>query len=225
MRAFSSLMLVSYVLVLGLNFPLNSSGRPLEKQNVGAESAPKELKDLTVDLTLENLGEKYEPIPSNKPHGSRSVLQLTLKVGIRLQDTSAEHAIELDPSCFRVVKRSVFREPLVGPIGESGDIFAEPQRPPFDVCDLEPHPKVVRVMPDKSYEVTEQLKFKVIDSPAVDLSESINPGVYYLQYTITLARRWDMGKQVLPASPWDTSPMDTALLKFTVVDRSKRRQT
>jgi hypothetical protein len=193
-------------------------------QNVGAQIFA---ENLTVDLALENLGEKYEIIPSNEPYGSRSVLQLTLKVGIRLQNISAEHVVLLDPSCG-VVKKSVLREPLVGPIGESGDILAEPQIPqmsPFGGCELGPHPKVVKLMPGKSYEFTEELKFKVIDSLAVDLSESINPGVYYLQFTIELTRIWEMNKQVLPTFPLYVSRMDTALMKFTVKGKPRRKQT
>jgi len=219
MRGFSSLMLASHLAVLGLVFPLNSPARRLVTENVGAQITP---EDLTVDLTLENLGEEYQVIPSTEPHGGRSASQLTLKVGIHLQNTSAEYVMSLDPGCLRVVKKVVFPEPLVGPIQEPIDIFESPE--PLTPCASGwPPRKVIRVMPGESYEITEQLKFKIADKFSADFSESISPGVYYLQLTMAFARSWGTGKQT--NTVWFEGAMQAPLMKFKVSGKPKRRQT
>jgi hypothetical protein len=126
----------------------------------------------------------------------------------------------LDKNCFRLVKRVVFPEPLVGPIEAPNYTFTTENPPVYRCRNLGPPREIAKVMPGRSYEITEQLKFKVLDDSPADLSESLNPGVYYLQLTMVLARTWDIEKQTIVG--WDVGPIDSALLKFTVKGRPKK---
>jgi hypothetical protein len=169
-------------------------------------------------LDLVNLGQSYETIPFAKAAGDGSQLQFTLKFRVRLQNISKNHILALDTNCFRLVKTVVFPEPLVGATELPKRAFTT--NVPVDACkNLGLPRKIVRVMPGESYEMTEQLKFAVLDDSPADLSESINPGVYYLLATIILARNWDIDKQTV--DDFFVSSIDSSPMKFTVNGKPK----
>ena len=217
MRWFCSWTLTSYLVLLGVAFQSVPSAEHPANEDLHLQTIPEwQLQK----LTLLKLGETYQTIPLSKTAEGRAQLEFTLKVRIRLENISRNHILALDPSCFRLVRRVVFPEPLVGPVEAPNDVFASGNRF-VDACkNLGAPRKIVRVMPGKSYETTEQLKFKVLDDSPADLSESLNPGVYYLQVTIVSARNWDIDKQTIVG--FVVGPIESTLLKFAV--RGKPRQ-
>jgi hypothetical protein len=218
MSWFCSFALTSYVILLGVAFQSVPSSAHPANEDFRSQTVP----DWQLQkLTLVNLGETYETISSTKTAEGRSHVQLTLKVGIRLQNISGNHVLAVGTDCFRLVKTLVIPEPLVGPVEEPGGVLTTPWNPVEHCKNLGLPRQFLKVMPGESYTVTEQLKFVVLNDAPADLPQSLNPGVYYLRATIEMARSWDLDKPNKSVN-WFVSTTDTAPMKFTV---TAKRQT
>lgn len=212
-----------YLFLLGLASPLTQvSQHPPEENHSPQEIFVAELQN----LTIVNLGETYQSLPSRNLAGGHPRSQLILKVGIRLKNISSDHVMTLDTDCFRMVGKLVFPEPLVGPVEAPDDFPSTPDSLAGHCRDFPLNHKLVRVMPGKSYEAITQLKFEVVDGVAADPPQSVNPGVYFLQARIAITQNWIVDKQEQrgQVTPWNSGPVDTEPMKFTVKGKSKRRQ-
>lgn len=215
MHRVCSLTLPWYFILPGLVLQLTPAPQHAIEGNAGAqEISVSQLEK----LTLVNLGESYRTIPSENRAGRKEQRELTLKVGIRIQNISSGYVMALNANCFGMVNRMVFPEPVVGPI-EGNDQFPAPDGS-IESCGGTV--KVVRVMPGKSYAVTKVLKFTVLDDVPSDFRDLVNPGVNYLQGRILVAQSWEIEKQSMPM--WFEGMIDTELMRFTVKGKTKRRQ-
>jgi hypothetical protein len=126
MSWFCSFTLTSYVILLGVAFQSVPSPRRPANEDFRSQTVP----DWQLQkLPLVNLGETYQTIPSTKTAEGRSRVQLSLKIGIRLQNISGNHVLAVGTDCFRLVKTLVIPEPLVGRVEEAGGVLTTPEIP------------------------------------------------------------------------------------------------
>jgi len=179
----------------------------------------------TTRLSLVDRGMTYSNFAQADSGSKHTRTQVTLEVGDQFTNTSSNIVLSLDADCFRMVSKLVFAEPLVGPI--------EP--PPQDSLNLEPikncptsrAKKVVSLSPGQSYEARTQLKFEVIDKGPAHLPRSLNPGVYFLQITMSTAVGFGVNDDKGPRriSSWTVGYADSDLLRFVVEGKPTRRLT
>ncbi len=222
MQRFSALGMPLHLFLLGLvfPFPLLSQHPPEEDQNQqGIPVAQLE------ELTLVNLAETYHSLPSRNSVGGQRRSKLTLKVGIRLKNTSKDYVMSLDPNCFRMLSKLVFRESLVGSIQTPYEFSSTPDGSVGRCQKFGPR-KMVRVMPGKSYQVATELEFDVFDDVLAERPDSLNPGPYSVQIRMEVSRGWDFheGKRWSSSNVWWEGPMDSELMKFMVKYEAKQRR-
>jgi hypothetical protein len=218
MRQFCSWVLAVHSILFGVPAQSVPSSKYPTNEEFRSQGIP---ESQLLRLELMNLSETYQAIPSAETVDGSSQVQFKLKVKLRLRNISSDKVLALDLGCFRLVKTVVFPEPLVGPIEAPNDIFAT-ENGLVDPCkNLGPPRKIARVIPGKSYETTEQLRFKVLNDSPADFSHSLNPGVHYLQVTIVAARNWDIEKQTIVG--FTVGPIESTVLRFVV--KGKPRHT